>query len=112
MVELITTASIDAVEEEVPPPPRRRRRRHAWYESAETLAAFIIAWVQRGRMHNNFSVPTPGIEPRGRQCANLRKEIAAGLHAYLEEYLAETERLLGNNDQRGFHKHLKSTVGL
>ncbi|CAN0537537.1 unnamed protein product, partial [Laminaria digitata] len=26
--------------------------------------------------------------------------------------LAETERFLANNDQRGFYKHLKSTVGL
>ena len=39
--------------------------------------------------------------------------IAAGLHAYFEEYLTETERLLANNDdQRGFYKHLKSAVGL
>ena len=39
--------------------------------------------------------------------------IAAGEHAYFEEYLAETVRLLANNDQRGFYiKHLKSTVGL
>ena len=29
-----------------------------------------------------------------------------------EEYLAETERLLADNDQRGFYKHLKGTVGL
>jgi len=38
--------------------------------------------------------------------------IDAGLHAYFEEYLAETERLLADNDQRGFYKHLKGTVGL
>ena len=38
--------------------------------------------------------------------------IAAGLHAYFEAYLAETEGLLANNDQRGFYTHLKSTVGL
>ena len=42
----------------------------------------------------------------------LRAVIDAGLHAYFEEYLAETERLLADNDQRGFHKHLKGTVGL
>ena len=45
-------------------------------------------------------------------CANLRTVIDAGLHAYFEEYLAETERLLADNDQRGFYKHLKGTVGL
>ena len=35
-----------------------------------------------------------------------------GLHVYFEEDLAETERLLPDNDQRGFYKHLKGTVGL
>ena len=30
----------------------------------------------------------------------------------MEEYLAETERLLADNDQRGFYKHLKGTVRL
>ena len=44
-------------------------------------------------------------------CANLRGVIDAGLHAYFEEYLAETERLLADNYQRGFHKDLKGTVG-
>ena len=42
----------------------------------------------------------------------LRAVIDAGLHAYFEEYLAETERLLADNDQRDFYKHLKGTVGL
>ena len=37
--------------------------------------------------------------------------IGAGLHAYFEDYLAEAERLLADNDQRGFYKHLKGTVG-
>ena len=45
-------------------------------------------------------------------CANLPKVIAAGLQAYFEAYLAKTERLLANNDQRVFCKHLESTVGL
>ena len=43
-------------------------------------------------------------------CANLRAVIDAGLHA--SEYLAETERLLADNDQRGFYKHLHGTVGM
>ena len=38
-------------------------------------------------------------------CANLRAVIDAGLHAYFDEYLAETEILLAHNDQRGFYKH-------
>ena len=29
-----------------------------------------------------------------------------------EEYLAETERLLADNDQRGFYRHLTGTVEL
>ena len=45
-------------------------------------------------------------------CANLGEVIEAGLHTYFEEYLAETERLPAENDQRGFYKHLKGTVGL
>ncbi|MEP3106391.1 MAG: hypothetical protein ABJO54_04965 [Hyphomicrobiales bacterium] len=36
----------------------------------------------------------------------------AAMHAYFDECLAETERLLTDNDQRGFYKHLKGTVGL
>ena len=40
-----------------------------------------------------------------------RAVIDVGLHAYFEEYLAETERLLADNDQRGFYKHLKGTWG-
>ena len=33
--------------------------------------------------------------------------VAAGLHAYFEEYVAETERLLiANTDQREVYKHL------
>ena len=34
------------------------------------------------------------------------------MHAYFEEHLAETDRLLADNDRRGFYKHLKGTVGL
>ena len=34
-------------------------------------------------------------------CANLQEVIAAGVHAHFEKYLAETESLLANNDQRG-----------
>ena len=45
-------------------------------------------------------------------CANLRGMIDAGLHAYFKEHFAETERRLADNDQRGFQKHLKGTVGL
>ncbi|MEP4684613.1 MAG: hypothetical protein ABJ015_23620 [Rhodopirellula bahusiensis] len=38
--------------------------------------------------------------------------IDAALHAYFDECLAETERLLTDDDQRCFEKHLKGTVGL
>jgi len=46
MVEFYTAAIVDGVEKEVSPPPRRHRR-HGWCESAETLAAFILAWTAR-----------------------------------------------------------------
>ena len=52
------------------------------------------------------------IHPAEDACANLRAVIDAGLHAYFEDFLAETERTLADNDQRGFYKHLKGTVGL
>ena len=45
-------------------------------------------------------------------CANLRGVIDAGLLVYFEEYLAETEIILADNDQQGFYKHLKGAVGL
>lgn len=45
-------------------------------------------------------------------CVKLRDVIDEGLYAYVNEYLAETERLLNENDQWGFGKHLKGTVWL
>ena len=44
-------------------------------------------------------------------CANLQA-VAAGIHAYVQEYLVETEQTLANNDQGGLYGYLKSTVGL
>ena len=41
----------------------------------------------------------------------IRRVVDAALDAYFEEYQDETERLLANNDQRGFYKHLKGAVG-
>ena len=38
--------------------------------------------------------------------------IAAGLHAYFEAYIAESERLLAEIDPGGFYKHLKRTLGV
>ena len=62
-----------------------------------------------------IALPTPGVEPRKTlrsACANRQKGIAADLHAYFEVYLAETEPVLANNDQRDFYKHLKSRIGM
>ena len=42
----------------------------------------------------------------------MRGVIDAGLHAYFEDDLPETERLLANNYQWGFYEHVKGTVGL
>ena len=50
-----------------------------------------------------------GAEDGEREAARV---IAAGLHAYFEEYLAETEIFLADIDQRGFYKHLEGTVEL
>ena len=54
----------------------------------------------------------PGGTSLRTSCANLRGVIDAGLHVYIEEYLAETEKLLADNDQWGFYKQLKGAVGL
>ena len=45
-------------------------------------------------------------------CANLRRAIDAASHTHVEEYLAETETLLADNDRRGFHKYFEGTVEL
>ena len=44
-------------------------------------------------------------------CANLRGVMDAGLHSNFEEYVAEKERLLADNDQRGFYKHVMERWG-
>ena len=59
-------------------------------------------------MPGNSCAHTLGIESRGRHCgpharANLQQVVAKGAHTYFEECVAETERLLVNNDQRGFY---------
>ena len=114
MVDLFTTTVIHAVEAEVPPPPRRQSR-FGWCESAATSAAFNEAWTATENARQFLHA-----HPRDRiawktlrtACANLQQVVAAGIHAYFEEYLAETGRLLANNDQRGFYRYMKSTVGL
>ena len=114
MVECFTTAILDAVGKEAPLTPRRHRR-HGWCESAEPLAAFILAWTAR-KDERQFLRAHP-LEKNAWKtlrsaCANLQKVIAAGLDAYCEAYLAEIERLLANNGERGFYKHRKNSVGL
>lgn len=114
MVTLFTSTIIDAVKVEVPPTPHQPRKR-GWCESAETSAAFKIAWSAREdarqhlRAHPRDSTAWKTLRTA---CANLREVVAVGVHAYFEEYLSETERLLADSDQRGFYKHLKGTVGL
>ena len=94
---------LDAVEAEVPPPPRRAHKL-GWCETAETSAAFTIAWNARkdaGRFMRVNARERTAWKTLRTACANLRAVIDAGLHAYFEEYLAETERLLADNDHRG-----------
>ena len=103
MAESFTKVIIDAIEAEVPSPPRRTHKL-VWCETAETSAAFTIAcnaWEDA----RQFMRVNPGDRTAWKTlrtaCANLRAVIDAGLHAYFEEYLAETERLLADNDHRG-----------
>ena len=114
MAESFTKGILDTVEAEAPPPPRRTHKL-GWCETVETSAGFAIAWNAREDarrlMRVNPSDRTAWKTLRT-ACANLRAVIEAGLHAYFEEYPAETERLLADNNERGFYKHLKGTVGL
>ena len=92
VVDLFATTLADAVEVEVPPPPRRQRKR-GWCDPAETSAAFKVAWTAREdarrllRAHPQDRIAWKTLRTA---CANLGR----GVHAYFEEYLAETERLL------------------
>ena len=113
MAESLAKVVLDAVAKEVPPPPRRTHKL-GWRESAETSAAFKVAWDARedARRFMCIERDKPAWKTLRTACANLRGVIDAGLHAYFEGYLGETERLLADNDQRGFYKHLKGTVRL
>ena len=65
--------------------------------SLRNLGHIILAWTAREDARHSLRA-----HPRDRTvwktltsaCAKLQEAIAAGLHAYFEEYLAETERLL------------------
>ena len=46
MADSLANVVLDAVAKEVPPPPRRIHKL-GWYESAETAAAFKVAWDAR-----------------------------------------------------------------
>ena len=113
MAESFTKVVLDAIEAEVSPLPHRTHKL-GWCERAETSAAFTVAWNAREDARRFMCV-----NPREKTawktlrtaCANLRGVIVAGLHTYFEERRAETERLLAANDQPGFYKHVKGTVG-
>lgn len=113
MAESFADAILDAVAKDVPPPPRHSHK-PGWCETTETSAAIQLAWDARedARRVMRIKKDKAAWKTLRKACANLRRAIDAALHAYLEEYLTETERLLADNDQRGFYKHLKATVGL
>ena len=48
----------------------------------------------------------PPVWNRVEDAADHKQVVATIGHAYYQEYLAETARLLANNDQRGFYRHL------
>ena len=113
MAESLAKDVLHAVSKEVPSSPRRTHKL-GWCESAEISAAFKVDWDARKNLRRFMRIKTDKTAWRTQRtaCTNLRRVIDAGLHAYVEEYLAETERVLADNDQRGFYKHLKGTVRL
>ena len=62
-------------------------------------------------MHDSSCATTPGIE-RVFVCESAEGDCRRTdcVHAYSEKYLAEAERLLADNDQRGFYKLLMGTL--
>ena len=81
--ESFTKVILDAVEAEVPPPPRRTHKL-GWCETAETSAAFTIAWNARkdaGRFMRVNARERTAWKTLRTACANLRAVIDAGLHA-------------------------------
>ena len=98
---------LDAVAEEVPPPPRRTHKLEC--ASSWKPQPPLKLHGMRGRKPGDpcalrETKTTWGV-PRT-ACANLGRVIDAGLQAYFEECLAETqterETLLADNDQRMF----------
>ena len=92
MVDVFTTALVDAIEK-IPSPPRRHGK-HDWCESVETLVAFNIAWTAREDVRQLFrahSRDRTTWKTLKSACANLQEVLAAGLHEYLDQYLAETQ---------------------
>ena len=114
MAESFINVILDAVEAEVPP-RLRRTFKIGWSERAETSVVFAIAWDTREGARRFMRVnhrDQAAWKMLKTACTNLRGVIDAGLHAYFETNLAETRRLRADNDQRGFYKHLKGTMGL
>ena len=61
---------------------------------------------------NSFAPPRPEKMACNRlrtACATLRKVIRAGVHGYFEEYVAEEEKSLAENDPRGYYEHFKAS---
>ena len=113
MAESFTKDALDAVQAVVQPPPRRTHKL-GWCTTAETSAAFTTAWDAREDARRSMRASprdTTTWTMLKTACANLRGVINAGLHACVE-YIAETETLLADNDQRGFDKYLTDTVEL
>ena len=114
MAESCTEILLDSAEAEVPPAPRRNPKL-GWCESAETLAALSKTWDARDKARRRLRT-----KPREKMvwkmlkttCAYLLKVVDARVHRYRTEYVAQTERLLADNDQLGFFKLFKCTAGL
>ena len=113
MAESLAKVVLDEVTKKVPPPTRRTHKL-GWCEPTETAAAFKVVWDAREDARRSMRIRRDRTSSKTptTACANLRGVIDAGLHAYLEEYLADTERLLAENGQRGFYKYLKCTIRL
>ena len=96
------------------PPTTRRSHKLGWCQSAETAAAFKVALDARedARRSMHIKRDKTACKTLRMACPNLGGVGDARLHAYIEEHLAETGRLLADTDQCGFYEHQNGTAGL
>lgn len=108
MVALFATTIIDAVEAEVSTSTTAPRQ--AWivrvWQNLDRLKKTRTATEDARQLSSAHPRDRIAWETLRTACDNLQEVIAVKVHAHFEEYLAESERLIAKNDQRGLYTRL------